>query len=72
MTKLLQEAFAKASELTTEEQDVLASRLLAELADEDEFDCAIAASADKLARLAQAALDEHRAGQTQELDPDSL
>lgn len=72
MTKLLQSAFAKASELPDEEQDLLAARLLAELAEEDEFDRAIAASSEKLSRLAQAALDEHRAGQTQELDPDSL
>ena len=46
--------------------------MLAELADEDEFDRAIAASADKLASLAKEALAEHRAGQTQELDPDRL
>ena len=72
MTELLQSAFAKASELPAAEQDVLAARLLAELAEEDEFDRAIAASSDKLARLAQAALDEYRAGQTQELDPDAL
>jgi len=42
------------------------------LTDEDEFDRAIAASADKLASLANEALAEHRAGQTQELDPDRL
>ena len=72
MTKLLQDAFAKVSELPPAEQDVLASRLLAELAEDDEFDRAIAASSDKLARLAQEALDEYRTGQTQELDPDDL
>jgi hypothetical protein len=44
--------------------------LLAELASEDEFDRAIAASSDKLARLAREALAEDRAGLTQELDPD--
>ena len=72
MTELLKDAFAKASELPAAEQDVLASRLLAELAEEDEFDCAIAASPDKLARLAREALAEHRAGHTEELDPDGL
>ncbi len=72
MTKLLQDAFAKVSELPAAEQDVLASRLLAELAEDDDFDRAIAASSDKLAHLAQEALDEYRAGQTQELDPDNL
>ncbi|MFO7907008.1 MAG: hypothetical protein R6U98_30405 [Pirellulaceae bacterium] len=72
MTTLLQNAFAKASELPPEEQDLLASRLLAELAEEDEFDRAIAGSSDKLARLAREALAEYRAGQTRELDPDAL
>ena len=72
MTKLLQDAFAKASALSPAEQDVLASRLLAELAEEDEFDRAIAASSDKLARLARETLAEHRDGRTQELDPDAL
>ncbi len=72
MTKLLQDAFAKASALPLAEQDVLAARLLAELEDEDEFDRAIAASSDKLAGLAREALAEHRDGRTQELDPDAL
>lgn len=72
MTKLLERAFVEASKLTVAEQDLLASRMLAELGDEDEFDRAIAASTDKLASLANVALAEHRAGQTQELDPDGL
>ena len=72
MTTLLQEAFARAAALPPAEQDVLASRLLAELANDDEFDRAIAASSDKLARLAREALEEDRAGLTQELDPDRL
>jgi hypothetical protein len=72
MTALLQQAFAEASKLSPEEQDLLATRLLAELAAEDAFDRAIASSSDKLARLAAEALAEHRAGLTQELDPDQL
>jgi hypothetical protein len=55
-----------------DKQGLLASRLLAELDAEDEFDRAIAASADKLAVLAKEALAEHRAGLTQELDQDRL
>ena len=51
------------------EQELLASWLLAELAKENDFDGAIAGSSDKLARLAEEALAEHRAGLTQELDP---
>ena len=54
------------------EQELLASRLLAELAAEDDFDRAIAASTDKLAKLAADALAEHRAGLTEVLDPDRL
>jgi hypothetical protein len=72
MTELLQRAFAEAGKLSSAEQDLLASRLLAELGEEDEFDRAIAASAEKLASLANNALAEHRAGKTQELDPDRL
>jgi len=72
MTKLLERAFAEADKLPAAEQDLLASRLLAELGEEDEFDRAIAASADKLAVLARKALDEHRAGLTRELDPENL
>ena len=72
MTTLLEQAFAAAARLSAPEQDLLASRLLAELAAEDEFDRAIAGSGDKLAQLAEEALREHRAGLTQELDPEQL
>jgi hypothetical protein len=72
MTKLLERAFAEAAKRPVAEQELLASRLLAELAAEDDFDRAIAVSTDKLARLAAEALAEHRAGLTEELDPDRL
>ncbi len=72
MTTLLQKAFTEAAKLPTDEQDLLASRLLAELAAEDEFDQKIARTSDKLAKLALEALDEHRAGFTEELDPERL
>ena len=72
MTNLLQQAFAEAAKLPAAEQDLLASWLLAELAAEDEFDRAIVRSSDKLACLAAEALAEHRAGLTQELDPERL
>lgn len=72
MTKLLEQAFAQAAKLPAEEQDLLASRLLAELAAEDEFDRTISRTSDKLTRLAEEALAEHRAGQTQKLDPEQL
>lgn len=72
MTKLLKEAFEAASLLPIAEQDVIASRLLSELAAENAFDAAIARSGDKLAKLSAAAIDEHRRGETLELDPDQL
>jgi hypothetical protein len=72
MTTLLQRAFAEAAKRPEAEQDLLASWLLSELAAEDDFDRAIARSADKLAVLAKEALAEHRAGLTEELDPERL
>lgn len=72
MTTLLERAFAEASKLAPDEQDVLASRLLAGRAAEYEFDRAIARSTDQLPLLAAEALAEHRSGLAQELDPDRL
>jgi hypothetical protein len=72
MTDLLKRAFDEASKLSRAEQDLLASRLLEELAIEDAFDHTIQVTSGKLARLATEAIAEHRAGQAQELDPDRL
>ena len=72
MTKLLEEAFAEASKLPEQEQDVLAAVILEELASERRWDQAFADSADLLAQLADQALAEHRAGKTQVLDPERL
>jgi hypothetical protein len=72
MTTLLERAFAEASKLSPAEQELLAARLLAELAVEGDFDRAIASSAEKLSGLAAEALAEHQAGKTEELDPDRL
>ena len=58
MTTLLERAFAEAAKRPVVEQELLASRLLAELTAEDDFDRAITASTDKLARLAAEALTE--------------
>jgi hypothetical protein len=48
---------------------LLASRLLAELAGEDDVDRAISRTSDKIATLAREALDEDLAGLTETLDP---
>ncbi len=70
VTELLERAFAEASRLSHAEQEVPASRLLAERAAEDDFDRKITGSVDKRARPASEAREEHRAGLTEELDPD--
>ena len=72
MTTLLQKAFAEAAKLSEAEQNLLARRVLAELAAEDDFDRAIARTSDKLVVLAEDAITEHRAGQTEVLDPERL
>jgi hypothetical protein len=72
MTTLLQQAIDALAKLPADEQDLLASRLLAELGEEDGFDRAIAASSSRLATLAREALDEHRSGETEALDPERL
>jgi hypothetical protein len=72
MTKRLQEAFDKASQLPAEEQDWFAAFLLQELESEHRWQELFASSQDALAKLAKEALAEHRAGKTRLLDPDAL
>ena len=72
MTSLLEQAFAKAAQLSAAEQDLLAEFLLAELEAENAFDRRIEQSAHKLVKLAEEALAEDDAGLTEELDPDGL
>ena len=72
MTKLLQKAFDEASKLPVAEQDTLGRILLEELASERRWEDLFAGSHDLLAELADQALAEHRAGQTEKLDPDEL
>jgi hypothetical protein len=72
MTKSLQQAFSEAAKLPIVEQDLLASRLLAEIAAEDDFDRAIMETSHKLAQMANEAIAEFRAGLAEELDPDRL
>lgn len=64
MTELLEKAFAEASKLPQEAQDMLARMLLDELVAEKKWDDAFAKSQNELARLADEALDEHKSGKT--------
>lgn len=72
MTKALQKAFEAASRLPDPDQDELAAAILAELEADERWGAAFARSQDALARLADEALEEHRAGRTKPLDPDAL
>ncbi len=74
MTKLLQQAFERASELPETEQDKFARFLLAELESERQWAELFARpdSDDLLERLADKALSEHRAGRTRPLTAEDL
>lgn len=72
MTKLLEKAFQEAAKLSDQEQDALARALLDEMASERRWDDLFAASPDLLEDLANEALEEHRAGRTQQLNADKL
>jgi len=69
MTKALERAFREASKLSDEEQDALAESILAEVLGEDEWERSFSASAGVLEKLADEALEEHRAGKTQSVKP---
>lgn len=68
MTLLLERAFAAAAKLTDHEQDAFASLLLAELESERRWADAFAGSQNELANLADEALREFAAGETQAMD----
>jgi hypothetical protein len=72
MTKLLAEAFEKASKLPENLQDELARELIEELAGEAQWDQTLAESADSVDKMAEQALKEHRAGRTKRMGFDKL
>ena len=72
MTKALRKAFEAASRLPDRQEDELASAILEELAADERWEVAFAESQSALKRLADKALEEHRAGRTEALDPDAL
>jgi hypothetical protein len=65
MTKLLEQAVAKARELPESEQDEIARLVLAEIEGDRMWD-------KRLSKLADKAWAEHEAGLSDELDPDKL
>ena len=68
MTGALKRAFEVASKLPDAEQDALAAAILEELESERRWDELFQRSADTLAKLAQEAIAEDRAGRTRSLD----
>lgn len=72
MTQLLEKAIHEVSQLSEQEQNEVAAWLLDELASERRWQKIFAESQNALARLAEEALAEYRAGETIELDPDEL
>jgi len=68
MTKLLEEAFKKASKLPEVEQNALAKWLLEELEDEKKWEKELSESEDVLDQLADEAVKEHRKGKTKPMD----
>ena len=68
MTRLLERAFAVASKLPGPEQDAFASLLLAELDSEQRWTAAFSTTQNQLAALADEALREFAAGQTQPMN----
>lgn len=72
MTELLERAIAQLKRLPTDEQDAIAAIILDELEDEQRWDESFSRSSGILAKLAASAMAEYRAGETQELDPETL
>jgi len=72
MTELLEKAFAEAARLPAGDRDELAAWILEELASEQRWQNAFAATPDLLRELAEEARREHRAGRTKPLNPDRI
>ena len=80
MSELLNPAMAVIQTLPESEQDAFAQRclrqiaslILAEVEDEERWEDLFSRSEDVLAKLATSAMAEYHAGETQELDPETL
>ena len=70
MTALLEKAVNQIKALPPEEQDAVASLILEEIKSEKRWDELFAGSQGQLARLAEEAIAEYKAGKTRPLDPD--
>jgi hypothetical protein len=68
MTELLEQAIAQLKGQSIDRQDAIAALIL----EERRWDESFGRSPDLLARLAAEAMDEYRAGKTQELNSETL
>jgi len=68
MSTLMEKALAKVGEFPPDEQDAIASQILASLADEEAWKKGFAEKRDVIRRLAQQALDEDQRGGTRPLN----
>lgn len=72
MTTILETAFAEAAKLPPADQELFAAWILAELDAEQHWKELFSSSSTTLDALADEALREFHAGQTQPLDPEEL
>ena len=72
MTERLEQAIAQLQTLSTDQQEAIATLILAELEEEKRWNDSFTRSPNLLAKLAAEAMAEHRSGKTQELDPETL
>ncbi|MEZ8217599.1 hypothetical protein [Fervidibacter sacchari] len=72
MTDLLRKAIERLSQLPEHEQDAVAAWILEEMESEQRWQNLFAQSHDLLAKMADEALQEYRAGKAELLVPDDL
>jgi hypothetical protein len=72
MTQLLEQAIAQVRKLTQSEQDAIATLILEELADEQQWDDAFSKSQDQLARFAEKVRQDIQAGRIRNVGMDAL
>lgn len=72
MGRLLEKVIEETAKLPEQEQEAFAAFMLAELESERRWDGLFARSQDVLARMAEEARQEYRAGRTEPLDLDKL
>jgi hypothetical protein len=68
MTGLLEQAVRRAESLSPEQQDAIASQILANIEDEEAWAKRFRQNPEVLRSLAREAIDEHRRGETRPLD----